>query len=150
VRRFLVSRDGSRLVAVLHGAAADHLVVSRLRFDNDGRPVDATRARRLPWLTGDDARIRDIGWTSPTTVAVLEQLTQARADVRILNIDGSTSPNETSALPVSGPVSGLATSPVGTQHPYAVQQHGLFDLAQVDTNVPQALTQRLRHITYAG
>lgn len=150
VRRFLISRDGSRLVAVLHGAATDHLVVSRVRYDTNGRPVGATQAHRLPWSTRESARIRDIGWTSPTRVAVLEQLTRAQAEVRTLNIDGSTSPSEASPRPVSGLVSGLATSPVGSQHPYAVQQHGLFDLAQADTNVSQLLTQRLRHLTYAG
>jgi hypothetical protein len=150
VRRFLISRDGSRLVAVVRGRHSDHLVVSRLRYDTDGRPVGATPARRLPWTVGHDARIRDIGWTSPTTVAVLEQPTRTTADVRILDIDGSSSPSETPTLPVSGPVSGLATSPYGTQTPYAVQQHGLFDLAQADTNVSPALTQRLRHLTYAG
>jgi hypothetical protein len=150
VRRFLISRDGSRLVAVLHGPAADHLVVSRLRYDTAGRAVGATRARRLPWTVRNGARIRDIGWTSPTRVAVLEQLTQAQADVRFLNVDGSTSPSESSPRPVSGPVSGLATSPYGTQHPYAVQQHGLFDLAETDTNVAQLRTQRLKYVTYAG
>ncbi len=150
VRRFLISRDGSRLVAVVHGATADHLVVSRLRYDTAGRPVSATRAHRLPWSVRHGSRIRDIGWTSPTRVAVLEQLTRAQADVRILNVDGSTSPSEASPRPVSGPVSGLATSPVGTQHPYAVQQHGLFDLAEADVNVSQVLTLRLRHLTYAG
>jgi Lipoprotein LpqB beta-propeller domain/Sporulation and spore germination len=150
VRRFLISRDGSRLVAVVHGARSDHLLVSRLRYDTAGRPAGATRGRRLPWSVRGGARIRDIGWTSPTRVAVLEQLTRAQADVRILNVDGSTSPSEASPRPVSGPVSGLATSPVGSQHPYAVQQRGLFDLAQSDTNVSQLLTQRLRHLTYAG
>ncbi|MGA8248260.1 MAG: LpqB family beta-propeller domain-containing protein [Nocardioides sp.] len=150
VRRFLVSRDGSRLVAVVRGARSDHLVVSRLLYDTAGRPVGATRARRLTWTVRSGARIRDIGWTSPTRVAVLEQLTRAQADVRILNVDGSTSPSEATPRSVSGQVSGLATSPVGTQHPYAVQQHGLFDLAQSDTNVSQLLTQRLRHLTYAG
>jgi hypothetical protein len=150
VRRFIISRDGSRLVAVVHGAKADHLVVSRLRYDTAGRPVGATRAHRLPWTDRSDARIRDIGWTSPTRVAVLEQLTRAQADVRILNVDGSTSPGDASPRPVSGPVSGLATSPVGTQHPYAVQQHGVFDLAQSDINVAQLRTQGLSHLTYAG
>jgi hypothetical protein len=148
VRRFLVSRDGSRLVAVLRGTTTDHLVVSRVRYDADGRPVGATRARRLPWTIGA-GHIRDIGWTSPT-VAVLDRLTRTQAGVRILDIDGSTSPSETPIIPVSGPVSGLATSPYATQTPYAIQPQGLFDFAQADTNVSQPLSQRLRHLTYAG
>src|SRR4051794_27833759 len=39
VRRFLVSRDGSRLVAVLRGRASDRIVVSRLRYDAGNRAV---------------------------------------------------------------------------------------------------------------
>lgn len=149
VRRFLVSRDGSRLVAVLRGSSTDRLVVSRIRYGANSRPVGATRARRLPWSVGA-GRIRDIGWTSPTTVAVLDRLTGTQAGVRILDIDGSTSPSETPIIPVSGPVSGLATSPYATQTPYAIQQQGLFDFAQADTNVSQPLSERLRHLTYAG
>ena len=91
VRRFLVSRDASRLVAVVHGAARDRLVVSRLRYDVNGRHVSGTRARGLRWSAGTSTRIRDIGWwTSPTRIAVLDQVSDAQAEVRTLAVDGST------------------------------------------------------------
>jgi hypothetical protein len=157
VRRFLVSRDGSRLVAVIHGARSDRLVVSRLRYDADDHPVRGTRARRIPWLSSGTTRIRDIGWTSPTTIEVLDRLSHSQAEARILNVDGSTSIDETSPIAIAGTAIGLATSPVGTltpPTPYAVLSHSLFDLAQDDvarTASSQTIdTPGLRHITYAG
>ena len=65
--------------------------------------------------------IRDIGWTSPTTIAVLDRLSRTQAEVRILNVDGSTRPGQVSPISVNGDVRYLATSP-GQQTPYAVQQ----------------------------
>jgi hypothetical protein len=157
VRRFLVSRDGSRLVAVIHGGHADRIEVSRLVYDADDRPASGTRARRIPWLSSGTTRIRDIGWTSPTTIEVLDRLSSSQAEARILNVDGSTSVDETPPIAIPGTALGLVTSPVGPptpQTPYAVLSQGLFDLAQDDTSraaaSPTIGTPRLRHIAYAG
>jgi hypothetical protein len=151
VQRFLVSRDGSRLVAVLHGPRADRLVVSRLRYDASGVATGATRARRIPWQSGGTTRIRDIGWTAPTTVAVLDRLSTSQAEVRILNVDGSTTPDQAPPRLVSGLVRGLATSP--SQTPYVVLAQGLNDIshdtAQLDPN-DQIPTVGLVHVSYAG
>ncbi len=153
VDRFVVSRDASRLVAVIHGPTRDRLVVSRLRYDLSGGRVSGTRARTLSWSAGGSTRIRDIGWwTSPTAIAVLDQATPAQAEVRVLDVDGSTSPVETPPIFVPGRAFSLVTSPVTSpvpQTPYAVQRGALFDLAQVDTTVQQPV-KGLRHITYAG
>jgi hypothetical protein len=149
VRRFLVSRDGSRLVAVVHGRVTDRIVVSRLRYDTDNRAVRGTRARLIPWVSSGTTRVRDIGWTSPTTIAVLDQLSRAQAELRILIVDGSTSAGETSPTTIPGRAIGLATSPVGAQTPYAVLPQSLYDLAQVNAT-PSVPTPGLRHITYAG
>ena len=74
VQRFLVSRDGSRLVAVVRGRSADRLVVSRLLYNPAGRSVAGTRARAAALVRrAGSRRIRDVGWTSPTTLAVLYQ-----------------------------------------------------------------------------
>ena len=149
VRRFLVSRDGSRLVAVLHGRSADRIVVSRIRYDADGRAVSGTRSRPIPWVEGGATRVRDIGWTSPTTIAVLDRLSGSQSEVRILNVDGSTPAGETPATVIPGVAIRLATSPVATQTPYAVLASGLYNLAQVDPTRPLA-TPHLSRITYAG
>ena len=150
VSRFLVSRDASRLVAVIHGRSRDRLVISRLRYDLGGPQVSGTRARPVRWSAGDSTRIRDIGWwTSPTSIAVLDQVTRAEAEVRVLDVDGSTSPVETPPIIVRGQAFGLVTSPVNEQTPFAVQPGALFNLAQVDTTDQQVI-RGLRHITYAG
>jgi hypothetical protein len=147
VRSFLVSRDGSRLVAVIHGRRVDRILVSRLRYNADTRAVHGTRARRIPWLSTGTSRVRDIGWTSPTTISVLDQISRSQAESRILNVDGSTAPDQTSPTTIPGRAIGLATSPVDT--PYAVLPNSLYDLSQLDAT-PMVPTPHLRHITYAG
>jgi hypothetical protein len=148
VRRFLVSRDGSRIVALLHGSAADRIAVSRLRYAADGTAAGATLARRIPWESTGTTRIRDIGWTSPTTIAVLDQLSPAQAETRILNVDGSILPDQAAAKPITGRVQGLATSP--NQPPYAIQRAGLINLSQDQVVSRQIPIEGLRHLTYAG
>jgi hypothetical protein len=149
VRRFLVSRDGSRMVAVLRGATADRIVVSRLRWS--GTAVVGSRARPIPWLSSGTTRVRDIGWTSPTTIAVLDQLSRSQAEVRILNVDGSTPPDQAPPILVNGRISGLVASP--NQTPYAVQVGGITDISRDSSQAlpnPQIPTLLLRHLTYAG
>jgi hypothetical protein len=147
VRRFLVSRDGSRLVAVLRGHSADRIVVSRLRYATQGQVVGATHAQPVPWQAGGSTRIRDIGWLSPTSIAVLHLLTHDVSEVRTLSIDGSTPASEAPTIPVAGRVKGLATSPVEAETSFAVLPGNLLDLAQVDPAVHYA---HLSQVTYAG
>jgi hypothetical protein len=151
VRSFTVSRDGSRLVAVLRGAERDRLVVSRLRYEPDGRATGASRALRIPWSAPGTKRIRDIGWTTPTTLLVLDQVSPARSEVRILNVDGSTRPAEVSPTAIQGRARYLVTSPAGQtpQTPYAVTESGLTDISPAEPNRPINIPG-LRHITYAG
>jgi|tagenome__1003787_1003787.scaffolds.fasta_scaffold20970284_1 hypothetical protein len=148
VRRFLVSRDGSRIVALLHGSATDRIAVSRLRYAVDGTATGATRARRIPWESTGTTRIRDIGWTSPTTIAVLDQLSPAQAETRILNVDGSILSDQAAAKLITGRVQGLATSP--NQPPYAIQRTGLINLSEDQVVSRQIPIGRLHHLAYAG
>ena len=151
VRRFLVSRDGSRLVAVVRKPGADRLVVCRLHYALDGTVLGAGRASTIPWRVGRTTRIRDIGWTTPTTLAVLDQVSASSAEVRILSVDGSTRPFQAPVVGVGGRVLGLATSPNET--PYAVVSSGLIDISrdtpQLDPTA-QIPTEGLRHVAYAG
>jgi hypothetical protein len=147
VTRFLVSRDGSRLLAVIRGANADRIVVSRLRYDTQGRVVGATTAQPVPWRAGGGPRVRDIGWLSPTSIAVLHLLTHDVSEVRRLSVDGSTPASEAPTTPVAGRVKGLATSPVDTETSFAVLPGNLLDLDQVEPVVHYA---HLRDVTYAG
>ncbi|MGH3345342.1 MAG: LpqB family beta-propeller domain-containing protein, partial [Nocardioides sp.] len=49
VSHLLVSRDGSRLVAVIDRGPRDQVVVSRLRYDARGRALGGTSARAISW-----------------------------------------------------------------------------------------------------
>ena len=94
IRTFMVSRDGTRLVAVVQGKQADTLRISRIRYDALGRHPEATRSRNLPWSAEDVQRIRDIGWRSVTSVGVLYQLTRDAAQVASVPVDGSSRPDQ--------------------------------------------------------
>jgi hypothetical protein len=171
VKRFLISRDGSRLVAVVRGQRSDRLVVSRMRYDAQGSARGGTDLRRLPWQAGGSLRITDIGWASPTTVYVLHQLTHQIAEVRQIAVDGSTTQSEASTATIDlarqqgdagngniqGRVRGLVTSPVTTpntspgdaQTSFAILRRTLVDLDQ-SAGTPPVSYRGLRHITYAG
>jgi hypothetical protein len=88
VRRFVLSRDGTRLVAQVRRRGRDELLVSRVRRDGKGgvQSVDPPRALVI---SGGPDRIRDIGWRSPATVAVLSGPTSDSSQVAIVKIDGS-------------------------------------------------------------
>lgn len=171
VKRFLVSRDGSRLVAVVRGNRSDRLVVTRIRYDDQGRVRGATDPRRLPWQAGGSPRITDIGWASPTTVYVLHQLFHHIAEVRKISVDGSTTQSEASTATIDlarqqgvagsgniqGRVKGLVTSPVAVpitspgeaQTSFAILPRTLVDLDQT-AGSPPVPYGNLQHITYAG
>jgi hypothetical protein len=149
VRQFLVSRDGSRLVAVIRGPRADRIEVSRIAYDAAGRPLSATRAKKVSWLGPGSPRVRDIGWDSPTSFVVVHLLARGVSEVRTIAVDGSTSEDNVVTTTIRKQVIGLATSPVGsTQRSYALTRHQLVDLAQDPT--ASVSYSHLQHITYAG
>jgi len=128
VKRFLVSRDGSRFVAVIRGSASDRLVVSRIRHDAEGRIVGATQAHTLDWNAGDVQRIRDIGWRTPTSVAVLHLLTRDISQVVTIPVDGSPAGAGSPALTQRQRARGLVASPVSTETLFTLTAAGLYDL----------------------
>lgn len=89
VRSFLVSRDGSRLVAVVRRDGTDTLVQARVQRDDDGRVRSLTPATELRVPDLGDARIRDIAWRTVGTVAVLAATGDATSRVLLTKVDGS-------------------------------------------------------------
>jgi hypothetical protein len=89
VRAFVLSRDGTRFVAVVAGRGGDRLMTARVRRDATGRVRRMARAERLPVgaLRVDD--IRDVDWRTPGTVALLTGQTTGPSQVVIARIDGS-------------------------------------------------------------
>ena len=149
VTMFLVSRDGSRLVAVVRGRSGDQLMVSRLRRNDQGAIVSATRARRISWEGEGALQIRDIAWTSPTSIAVLHRVASQISEVRTISVDGSPSGADDLLTQLSGPVRSLAGSPVPGEGLYAVTGAVLDDLSRGDTG-DVAFDPSIRQLAYVG
>ena len=149
VRRFLVSRDGSRLVAVVHRRGGDALMVSRLLHDDHGHVLRATRARRIGWEGSGSLDIRDIAWQTPTTVAVLDVLTPELAQVRTISVDGSPLGLDSLTYTLNGRVRSLAGSAVRGEPLYAVSNTSLYDLTNADQGLT-TLDAPVSTLDYAG
>jgi len=144
VTAFVVSRDGTRLVAVVRGSASTDVVkVARIRTGARGRVVGATAAMPLDRSATAQGPLLDLAWTSPTTVAVLTAVVPDELyETRSLSVDGAPSslvvraPDAGRLLStsVSAPVAGLAASPDPEVERYAWTDTGLVDL---DTGITE-------------
>lgn len=133
VSAFTVSRDGTRLVAVVRESGGDEVRVARVVL-RDSRSV----ARVLPAEPVDSAagqgRIVDLSWTSTTTLAALTPLElRERYEVRSLGVDGAPTVSDTTT--VNGAVLGLVGTPVPEQPVYAATAVSLFDLGSLTSRV---------------
>jgi len=87
VTDFLVSRDGTRLVAVIDQPRSDEVVASRIV--EDGR-LRGTRATVIVDGGGSVLRIRDIGWRTPTSIFFVNAVNNgSRSELRSASVDGS-------------------------------------------------------------
>lgn len=148
VTSLLVSRDGTRLVAVVRGRKVDHVVSARIRQDADGRVLGALPAVRLALAVEGSSRIRDVAWRSTTTVSVLSDITTL-SQVRTVSVDGA--PGEIATEGSSRPrgrTSALVSSPMEVPV-YAVAGRTVTDLTTPERPVPD-LPAGMRGLTYAG
>jgi hypothetical protein len=127
VSSLLVSRDGSRLVAVVDRPQGDRIYVSRIRRDTGGRVTGATPARRIAWEGESGLRITDISWSSPTAVAVLHRVARELFQVRTLPVDGAPSGVDELLTTLPARVRALAGSPVTSESLYVVTTSSLYD-----------------------
>lgn len=144
VRSFLVSRDGSRLVAVISGPAGDTIVVTRIEHRGTGQVLGATRARRIGASGDDELPIRAIAWRSTSSITVLiPPVATALAMVETAPIDGSPSAQDPSAVPVEGVLTGLVGSPAGDEPVFGLTHRGLVEIGSSDerlTLLPKGTT----------
>ncbi|GAB6983925.1 LpqB family beta-propeller domain-containing protein [Nocardioides pyridinolyticus] len=149
VQHLLVSRDGTRLVAVVRGATGDQLLLSRIEHSASGRVIGAVSAERLD--VGDEAGlpIDDIAWRTSSTLAVLNPLGPELAEIAPASVDGAPMNPEVAATTVEGDLLGLAGSPVSTEPIYGILRGGLVDLGDPDQR-PLAVEPRTRAVVYVG
>ncbi|MEO6511867.1 MAG: LpqB family beta-propeller domain-containing protein, partial [Nocardioides sp.] len=143
VKRFIISRDGTRLVAIVKGRDRDVLRVSRITHDSTGKVIGATRSRSLPWSSGDTQRIKDIGWQSPTLAGVLHLVTTRFPQVVSVSVDGA-GPQAT--VGQSERASQLVASPDSQDPLYTWSPQQLFGLSSGAVDLPPGFTS----VQYVG
>ncbi len=148
VTRLLVSRDGSRLVAVIRGRTSDRVVSTRIRHDTDGTVLGFTPLLTLPQPAEERPRVRDIAWHSPTTVSVLSDINDL-SQVRTLSVDGSPGVIATDGTTrLRGRIRILLSSPVDSEV-FALAGRTVRSLTRPERAVPD-LPQGLTSLTYTG
>lgn len=148
VRHVLVSRDGTRLVAVVRTGGRDEVRVARIRSDTEGVVTGAGRARPLSLGEETSARILDVAWTTTTTLGVLNRLTDDSAKVVTIGVDGAPLGLDAITTTLSG-ATGLVGSPDPALRVYAVTDTGLADL-NADVRGPRVLEEGVTYVGYAG
>ncbi|WP_300406330.1 LpqB family beta-propeller domain-containing protein [Nocardioides sp.] len=129
VKAFLVSRDGTRIAAVVRGKQGDQLRIGRIAVNDRGEP-NAVRAT-VPLVTdpGIPLRITDIAWNSPTSIALLTPVVPGESfEVRTVSVDGSPSSPDGFSTTVSGRLLGLVGSPSTDVPTYGATATSLLDL----------------------
>lgn len=148
VRHFLVSRDGSRLVAVIRNGRNDRVVVSRVRYDARGRVRSGSPAQRIAW--DDIARLSvvDIAWSSPTSVSVLHRLGGTLSQARTMSVDGAPAGLTGIAATFQERTRALLSTPRATDPVYVVTQDGLVDVLSGSRSV--VADPQTSYLTYVG
>jgi hypothetical protein len=129
VRDFIVSRDGTRLLAVVHRRSGDHVLQARIEHAPTGRVLGALDAERIHSGDDVDRGVRDIAWRSSAGIVVLDPLTPTLSEVAPASVDGAPLTPDTSATAVDGRVLGLVGSPAPDETIYGVTRRGLVDVA---------------------
>lgn len=147
-RRLLVSRDGTRLVAVVRRGGDDQVVISRVVVGGTGR-VEQVVLSTVTSEVGGVPQILDVAWSSPSTIAVLTPASRGGRlfEVDTVVADGASVGADVLSTIVSGSAVGLAASPDEEVVPYAVRRDSLVDLRDQTT---VQLGPRTRALDYAG
>ncbi len=153
VTQFLISRDGTRFVAVVRtrqpdqpGVTVDELRVGRLQLlDANTQEIQALPTEQIS-LGLEPLRVKDIAWTSTTTIAVLSTIDEGKLhSVQTVAVDGA--PTDRTSTTVAGGVVGLAGTPVPDSRQYAVTPTTLIDLPTLsETYLGDALIESLGYV----
>ena len=123
--------------------------MSRIRYDQRGRVVGATRARAIAWEDQPRASVLDIGWSSPTSLTVLHRLSGDLTQLETLPVDGAPAGLTGLSVTLQGPVRGVASSPRDTDPVLVQTQQGLLDVL-AGSEIAISGTDGLVSPTYVG
>ncbi len=148
VRHFLVSRDATRFVAVVRSRGVDQVRVGRLRVSENGRVLRSTDTRPLTFDGSERLRVRDLVWTSPTSIALLSPIaTDDLFAVTVVDVDGAPTGLGVRNSTANGAVRALVGSPAPDAATYARTDEGLLTLGEPGFS---ALDGRVTALQYAG
>jgi hypothetical protein len=145
----IVSRDGTRLVAAVRGAAGDRIMLSRVFARNPDGEVRATAAHRIVTGEGERLRIRDLGWRSTTSIYYLNVLGGRQTNLRSALVDGSEAVFDPASY--SGVFPDLGTQVISSPRPaepvYLQQAGGGYQaVGEGDPQIPEGVSA----LTYVG
>lgn len=147
-REIVVSRDGTRLVAVVRAPGeGDGVVGARVLINARGQ-VDRVR-RPFVVREPEGSPITDIAWASPIRVALLTATVPGSlSEVDVVAADGATVGIDVLSTVVAGEVLGIGASPVEDAPMFAVYADQFVDLVRQEKHDagPGGLTQ----LDYAG
>lgn len=126
-RALIASRDGTRLIGVVHTAAGDEVVGARVFIGGRGK---VTRTgRRFLVRPAEDGVITDLCWTSPIRVGILTTTApDSLYEVDVQAADGATVGVDVLASVVSGTVLGIAGSPVAQSPLFSLRTDQYVDM----------------------
>lgn len=145
--QLIVSRDGTRLVAVVRTARGDEVVGARVVINGRGGIARTRAAYLVHGASG--GQIVDMAWTSPIRVGLLTPTAPGTlSEVDVVAADGATVGVDELSTIVSGEVIGLAGTPTPGPSMLAVYADRYVDIVQQDEYEADDAT--LTQLDYAG
>jgi hypothetical protein len=112
VAAFSVARDGSRLAVAYAGNRFTTVRVTDILRTDEGIVSGAGQSRTFSAGDGDAARLVDIGWRDPSTLAVLSRTSAETSQVNYISADGSpVDPSLTEPSVFRGEAQAMVVSP---------------------------------------
>lgn len=146
VRDFLVSRDGSRLLALLGEPGSDRVVQTRLDTEATGIGTRTVLQGR-----GEQLDLSDLSWRAPTEFAVVNHITRTLAELRTISVDGSPELQtvDPSTVLARGARVRVVSSPRPTDPVWIERPRGRLELVAPETGV-SAPPAGIRGLRYPG
>jgi hypothetical protein len=153
VKAFVVSRDGTRLVAVIDGPQFDRLRTTRIMRNDEGDVRRLAASVELPVGAIQVNEIRDIAWRTPGSVALLTGPVPGLSQVIVTLIDGSSALGDvaSNAELFRNEARRIVTSPAPGSSLYVGTKNGqLFQLAANGRWTGTSIKGGLRSPTFVG